>query len=375
MEYKSNIFNIFISHDSGDEQHTLYENIHTFINEKYKEEINIIDVDSNKTNIKTSLCDSILKEINKSNLFICILTPIMIVKYDKEYFSINNNVVLELGYALSCIDNDNIFIFVKDDEICKREYNSIRPSMLSHVKYHTYNSFEDITDLIDVQNSLYSEYNEDITINTIALNDNICKSIIKINLTNILLTSFKSIYTKLNKIDFYLQYYECYDIHELIITYIYNEINTNYEYNSLYIDKFITILYNNLLDYKCKWILNLSNQIKIINILKIISYKLFIKFGHHINNAIINNRRNFAVIIHELLNFKYFKYIDDINVILCDSLYNESIHYEHHADYEIFVYKLQLYYKYKNNGNINKKIYYEDLIYNSQNNYNKWYIN
>jgi hypothetical protein len=93
---------------------------------------------------------------------------------------------------------------------------------------------------------------------------------------------------------------------------------------------------------------------------------LFEKFKR-INKIKINiNRRNFAIIIYELLKTKLFSYKNEIEILLNNSIKNNI-----NGNYEIFIYKLKSLHNSKNNNEI---YYYEDLIASSKNSYNKHYI-
>jgi predicted nucleotide-binding protein len=110
-------------------------------NNSYKNKICIIDVDDKYKGLNDYLCEGILQEINKCNMFICILTPI---NSNDGTIIINNNVILELGYAYSCIDKENIFIFIEEDENKKNDFERFIPSMLASIKYNTYITYEDV---------------------------------------------------------------------------------------------------------------------------------------------------------------------------------------------------------------------------------------
>ena len=107
VDYMTKIFNVFISHASTEEQQNLYENI--VVHYADNKNIHIIDVNSRDKGINNNLCDDILSEINKCDLFICILTPI---KMNDDPIKLNNNVILELGYSLDCIGKENIYIYL-----------------------------------------------------------------------------------------------------------------------------------------------------------------------------------------------------------------------------------------------------------------------
>ena len=159
--------------------------------------------------------------VNKCDLFICILTPI---HTDESGKYINNNVLLELGYAYSCINKENIYIFIEDDEQKKKDFEKLRPSMLSSFKYKTYITYEDIDDVINQKyNDVEDNYNNNF--NKYVLLDKNVVSIIKYEITKILNDDVINIKNKMNKIGYYIQNYKCCDVIEVIFLFIDEYIN------------------------------------------------------------------------------------------------------------------------------------------------------
>lgn len=360
VENTPKTLNIFFSRANTDEtQFSIYSSLC----EKYygNDKICIIDVDDKYDGVSDKLCEGILNEIKKCDIFICILTPI----YNEDTGKyINNNVLFELGYAYSCIDKENIYIFIKDDEEIKRDFEILRPSMLSSVKYKTYNSYEDIDVIIEKKYNDFED-NYDNNFNEYILLDKNVVSFIKYEISQIL-NNDNTIEDKLNKLDYYIVNYKHNDIIEIIFLFIDEYINNN-QLAHWVLDWFFNFVSNKILDCCLyKWIYNKNNQIKILNLLRIIQYQLFEKFKH-INKIKINiNRRNFAIIICELLKTNLFGYKNEIEILLNDSIKNNI-----NENYEIYVYKLK---SLHNSKNVNKKYYYEDLITSSKNSYNKYYI-
>jgi nucleoside 2-deoxyribosyltransferase len=354
------VLNVFISRANKDEKQ---QEIYSELCEEYRENVNIciIDVDNIYEGLNNNLCEGILQEINKCDLFICILTPI---HTDESGKYINNNVLLELGYAYSCINKENIYIFIEDDEQKKKDFEKLRPSMLFSFKYKTYITYEDIDNVI---NQKYNdvEYSYNNNFNKYVLLDKNVVSIIKYEITKILNDDVINIKNKMNKIGYYIQNYKCCDVIEVIFLFIDEYINIHQlEYYLL--DWFFNCLSNVILDFDFVWINVKNNQIKLLNLLKLIQYKLFEKF-RNINKIKINkNRRNFAITLYELLKTKNFYYRNEVMELLDVSIKNNI-----HGKYELFTYKLKLLH---NCNNINKKNYYEDLITNSKNSYNTYHI-
>ena len=88
-------YNCFISYSSKDgNQEFVFHKICDDIGK----DITILDVDIKDTGINENMRNSVLSNISKCQLFICILTPTYI---ENGKYEINYNVMLELGYALN----------------------------------------------------------------------------------------------------------------------------------------------------------------------------------------------------------------------------------------------------------------------------------
>ena len=381
VDYIKNSYDIFIAHSSQDENQ---KNLYYKICEKYENsEINIIDVDSDE-NLNNILHKSILSKINECNLFICILTPECLINSESketielkestaleiesikiEEPSLNYNVLLELGYALSCIDHEYITLFI--DNSCQKDFNKIKPSMISSMKYKTYLNEEDIIEYIDSQFNLFDS---EITLNKYICNDKICVSNLKCELSKFLLDDNKTIDDKINIIDDYLDKYYCYEIFELIFIFVNNYINRNKISNCKIKNYFLKILYfyidrSEILSNKV-WINYRKNQEKLINLLELYKYRLFIKFKNIENLQINIIRRYFIIILFELLKLNIFSLKEEVNNIIKFTIENSL------QKYQDFVYKLKG--LYDNNFHSNHAEFYKDLIESSNNEYNIWYI-
>lgn len=360
VENTPKTLNIFFSRANNNEtQFSIYSSLC----EKYDgdDKICIIDVDDKYDGVNDKLCEGILHEIKKCDIFICILTPI----YDNERGKyINNNVLFELGYAYNCIDKENIYIFIEENEEIKRDFEMLSPSMLCSIKYKTYNSYEDIDIIIEKKyNDFEDNYDNDF--NEYILLDKNVVGLIKYEISKTL-NNDNNIEDKLSNLEYYVVNYKHNDIIEIVFLFIDEYIN-NYELSYYVLDWFFNFLSNKILDsYLYKWIFNKNNQIKILNLLRVIQYQLFEKF-RQINKVKINtNRRNFAIIIFELLKTKIFPYENEIEILL-----NNSINHNVNGNYNIYIYKLK---SLHNSKNENEKIYYKNLITNSKNSYNKYII-
>lgn len=356
VENTPKVLNIFFSRANND---GILFDIYSSLCEKYNNnnKICITDVDDKYNGVNDELCEGILQEIKKCDMFICILTPIY--TEDSGYY-INNNVLFELGYAYSCIDRENIHIFIENDENKKKMFEKLRPSMLSSIKY---NSYEDIDIIIEKKYNDFED-NYDNNFNEYILLDKNVVSLIKYEITKIL-NNDNNIKDKLNKLEYYCDKYKCYDVIEIIFLFIDEYINTHQlEYSIL--NWFFIFLSNTILDYDFVWFNNKNNQVKILNLLRVIQYQLFEKF-RRINKVKINtSRRNFAIIIFELLKTKIFAYKNEVEILL-----NNSVNHNINGNYEIYIYKLK---SLHNSKNADEKNYYEDLIMNSKNSYNKYII-
>jgi hypothetical protein len=360
VDILQNQFNIFISYSSGD---NLQYNIFSKLCESYADdsEINIIDVDDAPVDISTNLGDDILKKINGCDLMICILTPI---QNEDGTLIINNNVILELGYAKNALDDEKIYVFIEEDEEKKRQFQQIIPSMLIGVKYSTYTTYEDLQDLIA------SEYNkkenfQDPGMNDYLLSDKRCVSLLKCYIAKVLNNENTPVKTKISKIHHYLECYPCYEIIETIFLFFKEHITKwQLEYN--FMNCFFDIANNHILDYQDQWIQNKNNQIKILNLLKLIEYQIFKKYGNLNKKKINACRRNFALILYELLKNTKYSFKHEINNLLTKSI-SDSVY----SNYEIFCYKLK---QLKEATNTIEKNKYEDMILSSKTTYNKFWI-
>lgn len=352
--------NVFFSHTQKDNEQ--YE-MHSSLCEIYRcaDDIHIIDVDDKYDGVSDTLCDGILQEIKKCDVFIGILTPL----YDNDsgMYHINNNVLFELGYAYSCIDKENIYIFVKEDEKHKQNFERLRPSMLSSVKYKTYCSHEDIDELIkkkhaDFENNSYNGFNEH------ALLDEGVVSCVKHDIIK-MLNDNTTIEEKLHKLHNYVRTYKHNCIVEIVFLFISEYIDDN-QLSYCALDWVCDFMSTILDDYWYKWIYNQNNQIKLLNLLRVVQYQLFEKF-RNLNEVRINtNRMNFAILMCELLKHPIMSYKTDLEIVL-----NNSIHNNVHSDYDIYVKALRAWYASKS---VDEKHKYEDLILFSKNDYNVYHV-
>lgn len=367
-------FNVFVSRASDETQTTIYNDL---VN-KYENnnKIHIIDVDNNEQmGLNNNLRGGIFQEINKCHIFTCILTPTDINIDSNIITIINNNVLLELGYAYSCIDEENIFVFIEADEEKKKMFEKLRPSMLSSIKYKEYTSYEDIDEIIIEKYEYFknNDDNENMLNNYVLLDKNVVSSI-KCDMIKIFNDDTISISDKMNKMDYYLDKYEkCYEVNEMCFLFLSQSIYLNVgRLNNKIVNYFFyTLLYG----FSWEWRNNKNNQINIFNLMKLIEYKLFRKYGCIKTKKINKNRRNFAITIFELLNttaYRNFSNKKEIEILLEESIQNNIKN--DNKNYEMYVYKLKMRYFHKTNGDKDKDFYYEDLILKTKSVYNKWVV-
>lgn len=152
----------------------IYSNVCQYF-ENNSENIEIIDVDNADNVNNILLLGKIQTHINSANIFICDITPDYSINqttnelfsdnnkynipideletyYNKLYYVINPNVSIELGYALSNLQENNIILIQNDSSSNKT------PSLIHGMYLLKYNSFEDVICKI-------KEYAQNININ------------------------------------------------------------------------------------------------------------------------------------------------------------------------------------------------------------------
>lgn len=355
----TNIFNVFIACDyKYDKTYQLYQDICEYFDSK--KEISIIDVSNYSSDFNNSLCNNVLKLIDDSELFICILTP----KYndEKNIYEINNNVLLELGYAISKKNGEDIYIFF--EEGTNTEFDKIKPSMLSHVKYETYIDKENVIEFINIK---FDEYEHEYSFDSKILNNKFLISLVKYDLIKILNID-ESADTKIDKINNIIKNYVNDEIFQVFFDFSTKYISS-YQLAHIYIDYFLVQIDHN---QHTNWMDKIKNQKTLLIFFDTMIHILFCKYGKIKNNKINKNRKNFIILLFELLKNKKFKYKDDIKKIMLKSIKNNKYY-----NYEIYIYKLNgLYGNLLYNTNIHKDKYeWEDLILNSSSKiFNDWFI-
>ena len=361
--------NIFISYSNADE---IQYNIFDKICEKYSTDnnnISIVDVDNDYSGVNDKLCEGILHKIKKSDMFICMLTPI---NDNNSIVNLNNNVILELGCAYDCISSENIYIFIENDEIKKKDFERLRPRMMSSIKYKTYNSTEGELDIIDViehkKTEVENKYKYKYDFNQHILLDKNVISLIKYDMLK-LLNSNKNIKDKLTGLDEYIKQYKHIDIVDLVFLFI-NQYIVDNQMSSYVLNYFFHFASNNLLDdFWHKWMYQKNNQITTLNLLRIIKYQLFEKFKNNNSYKAHVNRRNFAIIVIELIYTNFFAYKQELTSLLYDSINNyKSILYN------TYVCNLKKLNEAIKTNDIKNKHHYEDLILKAKKCYNKYWI-
>lgn len=142
----------FYCHSSKNQVvYDLYSNVLDHFNEQ-NSGIEIIDVDT-QVNIE-NLTNAIFSKINESDIVICDITPDQ--NQDTNEITINLNVLLELGYAIGSKDFSEIILLV--DKGRKDKYDELKPSIISGLKYTTYESIEEIYDIIEKHAGEYNKW-------------------------------------------------------------------------------------------------------------------------------------------------------------------------------------------------------------------------
>ena len=288
---------------------------------------------------------------------------------NNEQLQINCNVIFELGYALGLLEYEKIFCFVNDKSF--KDYKKLKPSLLDSINIKTYNDMDDIFDFIDKK---YKEQNnfffEDKTLNEYVIEDKICVSMLKMQLNNELnKLEYNDIPAIDNLIHNYMNNYKHYDIHECLFLYIFNCEFIDKE-KELIIIFFRTI--SNFMDFGCEWIKNHDNQIRIIKFLDKYNYNLNIKTVIIDNDKFNIMRREYIILCYEFLKYKKFKLFHELKKIIINLLNDKKLN----NDYKKFIELLNC--KFKNilsitlNEELKNQIYYEDLILNNNNVFNKW---
>lgn len=374
VEFLPNTFNVFVSFSSSDEiQHDIFNSLCNYYDTH--NQIKIIDVSQRVCTASDSLCNGIISKIKTSDLFICILSPIM----QNEIIGLNLNVILELGTAMSCLEPENVCIFIEDDENKKHDFERLRPSMISHLKYNTYmcseteNNYRDIVECIEekLENWDKEEY---FSVNNIIKNDVTLQSIIKREMLNLMFENRTQISDEnLAKLENYVKSYNSSEIINLYFSFMYDNIPLYANNGFELMNSFFDILVNKILDWDYSWISNNTNQISVINLLNNIQYQLFDKFKNIKNEQIDTARKNFAIAVFDLLKCHKVSHNDSVKNIIITSLTNTQC-----DDYTQFVNRLNYIHKkiaFIPSVDVNrKKNYYEDLILNSTTPYNNTYI-
>jgi hypothetical protein len=362
MEKELNVnFNVFLSCDYNNGNTA---EIHTDLTEYFEKNNEIIIIDPPEKYSLTfneGLCEIVLKQIDDAEIFICILTPYY--NDEKKEYIINNNVLIELGYAISQKKWENVYIFIHDGS--DEKFNLLKPTMLMHVKYMKYNDKNDIIDFIE-EKYIDFENNDNSFYNKKEINDKYLLSLIKYDLIKILKEKMTT-KQKIKKIDNILDNYYNDDIFQIFFDFSVDYISV-YQSDHKYIDYCFHKI--NELEY-FEWKNKKNNQKKILNFLNMFNHILFRKFGLLKTNEINNNRKNFILLLFELLKSNNFLYNDNIKNII-----NNSLNDSKHNDYNLYVYNLNGLYKnilYDNKINKNKE-YWEDLIFESQNEIFKTFI-
>lgn len=323
-------YNCFISYSSKDGNQ---EDVFHKICNDISKDITILDVDIKDTGINENMRNSVLSNISKCQLFICILTPTytdipeissefkfgnvnIFIESQNGKYEFNSNVMLELGYAMSCVQEEYIHCFIELGT--EKEFMKIRPSLLDDIKYEIYSCGKCITEFIEKK---FDDYNKNHDhdcyngLNKYILQDKTCNSLINLEylkeLDNSNSGEVKEIMEK------YLFNYDCYETKEMTIMYIREHIgllDTNVN------DCFFYVVHHHIL--YSDWMSKKNNQVTITNIFNHLKYLLFHKYANENTEGAIHNRMHFALLLIELLN----NYHISVNLKKCvQTIINESI--------------------------------------------------
>lgn len=368
-----NNFKCFVSYSSQDENQV---SIVDAILSGVSSDILILDVNG-KTDKKMNMGRTVLSYIDQCDLFVCIVTPTSVKVEnpsciegggDAYMLTINNNVMIELGYAMNRVKNGEIQLFVESGT--EKDFKRIKPSLIEGDEYKTYINSECIIQYI--QNERDSFYENDCHccydgVKKYVLQDTACISRIKYEFfeeLNILPTY--DVYKVFEK---YLKQYELYEITHMCVLHIqenYGLLDTTIN------DCFFNLLIPSLLSPSNKWFSYSRNKFIILEMYQHLKYILFQKYGNCNDNDVKNNRMGFVLSLRELLTGRHWLKEDFKNE--AKRLISESVECDINVDYVTYVYLLEHDTR-KDNSNISTSyLKYIIDIENSKNGYNKTYL-
>ena len=302
-ENDSDIINIqiFCSH-TADNLNTIYDELVEHYNNT---EIDIIDVDYILKG--TTPITNIFNLINTCDIFIADLTPYQKyfcdnngdkIVYENDYI-LNPNILLELGYAISCKKQENIFITIKND--CKIIFDKLIPSMIKSFHISYFDNIDDVIDIIDNNDMCKKGFRENIFC------DYFYNKIIDSNIISMLkydtikklnenINDHNKIFDIINDLVPRYIYYD--DIVEIIILFLEQKLHTKEKNFTKYVDFFSSIMYNCICE--SIWITK-DESIKIIKkIISHIDYKLFLKYNNSQDEKYIRSRINYTIMLYDL---------------------------------------------------------------------------
>lgn len=361
-------FKCFISYSSQDENQV---SIVDAILSGVSSDISILNV-SEKRDKQMNMGRTVLSYIDQCDLFVCIVTPTStevknpscIEGGDVYTLTINNNVMIELGYAMNSLKNDEIQLFVESDT--EKDFKRIKPSLIDGDGYKTYTNSECIIQYIKNERDLFylSRYNG---VKKYVLQDPVCISRIKYNFFEEL--SILSSYDVDKVFDKYLKQYECYEITHMCVLYIQeNCARLNTTINNC----FFYYLIPSLLSPSNKWFSYSKNMSIILEMYRKFKYILFDKYESCNDNDFKNNQMGFVLSLREILIQRHWLTEDFKNE--AKLLISESVECDISVDYVTYVYLLEQITKHNSRNKSSSSSKYIKEIESCKNGYNKTYL-
>lgn len=208
------------------------------------------------------------------------------------------------------------------------------------------------------------EAEQELTHNQLALQDVTVLGLIKLEVNKIL-NNKEHVTRKMHRLDYYINTYNHNEIIDLIFAFLREYINGKlFAHTAL--NWFANFVSNLLLDKSENgWMHNQNNQLKLLDLLQTIEYQLFNKGNNVLTPNADINRRNFAIVLHELLKSNITLLKPNV-----EELWINSINHFNNLDYRDFAAKLE---SLRNATNDAEQFQCEELILNNNNIYNQWW--
>jgi hypothetical protein len=277
---------------------------------------------------------SMLSKIPECHLFVCIMTP----SYDEktQSFHTNGNVLLELGNAFHCVNEEHIKCFVEKSTM--KEYITERPSLLDNIHVDQYQESSCIFEIIKVMRDKHiKEFAHDY---------------LKVRYFDELNASGKNVKVTMDK---YLSTYEYDVIVDMSIMFIREKIDFLLDTNMN--DSFFYVMHNFLLygDYN-DWFSRRNNQIIINSMFARLIYILFYKYVKVKTTEVINNRMCFGLLLNEIVNKSKYPVLTDMITSRMEESIVTSRYNDNNYDYIEYMDLLKQYNKHNRDYDIYCKI-------------------